>query len=767
MGQRPELIARRTFLLGMSAGLGLGFYSTAALAKARKTTEPTGEAGKKPSSARKASAEGLRPNVFIHVATDGKVTIVCHRSEMGQGVRSSIPVLIADEMGADMAHVEVAQADGDKVYGDQDTDGSNSIRSFYEDLRRVGATAREMLIAAAAKGWKVKPETCEARDHVVRHRPSGRTLGFGELAHAAGKLPVPKPADVTLRPDKELVHVGTELPLLDGEAFVTGTAQFGADIQLPGMLIAVIARPPVVGGKLARMDATKARAIRGVKQLIEIPAPKPPYAFQPWGGVAVLAENTWAAMQGRAALELEWDAGLNGSYDSDAYRETLSAAVAKPGQVLRKTGDVESALEGAAKVIDAEYHVPLLPHVPMEPPVAIARVEGGKCVVWAPSQNPQDARTEAAKVLGIPEDQVTVHVTFLGGGFGRKSNADFVAEAVFLAREAKAPVRVQWTREDDVRHDFYNAVNTQRLTAGLDGSGKVIAWRHRTAYPPIATLFGGPSQPSANDLQQGVLDLALDVPNVQAEAAAAEPHLRIGWLRSVYNIFHGFGINSFCDELAHARGMDPVAFRLELLGPPRHASLEELGIASLRNYGAKLEQHPVDVGRLRHVIERVADLSGWDQRARSGRALGFAAHRSFLSYVAVVASVVERPGGRIAVDEAWVVADAGKLINTDRVRAQMEGSVVFGSSIALFGEISVKEGRVQQSNFRDFRIARIADVPRKIHVELVRSDLPPCGVGEPGVPPVAPAIANAYFALTGKRVRRLPLMPIAPVSSRA
>lgn len=393
----------------------------------------------------------------------------------------------------------------------------------------------------------------------------------------------------------------------------------------------------------------------------------------------------------------------------------------------------------------------------MEPPVALARVENGTCEVWAPTQHPQAARGVAAATAELPEEKVQVHVTFLGGGFGRKSKADFIAEVVWLAKEAGVPVRVQWTREDDVRHDYYHPVSAQQLTAGLDASGKVIAWRHRTAFPPIASTFGQATRPSPSDLQQGVLDLALSVPNVRAETCEAPPHVRIGWLRSVYNIFHAFSVNAFVDELAHLRGTDSRDMLLEVLGPPRKASLQELGITALRNYGASVEDHPVDAGRLRGVIERVTAMSGWDARKANGRALGLAAHRSFLSYVAVVASVVKDDQGRIRVDEAWVSVDAGTILNPERVRSQMEGSIIFGMSIALHGAVTMKRGVTEQSNFRDLKLVRIGEAPRKIHVDIVPSELPSGGIGEPGVPPVAPAIINAIFALTGTRIRELPV----------
>ncbi len=742
-------LSRRQFVGGLTLTLVAGRVFA---------DEPSGASPRKPKTsdaAEKESARGLKPNVFVHVAPDGQVTIVCHRSEMGQGVRSTIPALLGDELGADPGRIVIEQADGDKKYGDQNTDGSNSIRGEYDDLRRAAATARVMLIAAAARQWKISPQRLQARDHAVWN--GTRSLGFGALADAAGKLPVPKPAQVKLRPRGELTHVFKPLPLVDGKAIVTGAAKFGADVRLPGMLVAVIARPPVVGGKVVRYDAKRALAVPGVKRVVEMPQPQVPWKFQPWGGVAVLAENTWAAMRGCAALAVEWDPGPNGTYDSGRYREALSASVHAPGKPARNVGDVEQALKGAARVVEAEYHVPHLAHVSMEPPAAIARFEQGKCEIWAPTQNPQDGRTEAARVLGLGEENVTCHVTFLGGAFGRKSKADFVSEAAFLAREAGVPVRVQFTRHDDLRHDYYNTVNTQLLTAGLDRDGKVIAWRQRTAFPPISNTMSGPKEgPSAGDLQQGVTDLALAVPNVRAETCDAPAHVRIGWLRSVYNIFHGFSWGSFADEIAHARGADPREVLLEIIGPPRIVTLSDLGVPELRNYGASLDEHPIDTGRLRNVVKRVTKSARWEDRR--GRALGLAAHRSFLTYTAAVVSVVKNVAGRIAVDEVWLAADAGTIVNTERARAQMEGAVIFGMSHALYGGATMKGGVTEQASFHDYRLVRIGEAPRRIHIDLVESEGRPGGIGEPGVPPVAPALANAVFALTGQRIRELPLV---------
>ncbi|KYF56107.1 twin-arginine translocation pathway signal protein, partial [Sorangium cellulosum] len=720
MEQQRVVLLRRSFLAGLGlamGGLALGL------------AEGDAEAAPPPAPSTLPQEPGLRTGVFLHIATEGTVSIVCHRSEMGQGIRSSLPVLVADELGADMARVKIVQGDGDKAYGDQNTDGSRSVRNGYEPMRRVGATARAMLIAAAAKKWRVPAAECVAEQHAVHHAKSKRSLDFRELVADAAKLPVPDAKTVALRPVAELKRVGGPLPLLDGPAIVTGAAQFGADVRLPGMLTAVIARPPVVGGKVARYDGARTLIVPGVKKLVELPGPTGgAVGFQPLGGVAVVADTTWAAMRGRAALQIAWDHGANAAYDSASYRQALSAAVRAPGKVVRKVGDVDGAFAKAARTIEAEYHVPHLAHAAMEPPSAVARVDANGCEVWAPTQNPQAARTEVARALGVGEDKVAVHVTFLGGGFGRKSKPDYCAEAALLARAMGAPVRVQWTREDDVQSGYFHSVSAQYLKAGLDADGKVSAWLHRTAFPPIPSTFDGKVKtPSENELGLGVLDLALASPNVRAEACDAPAHVRIGWLRSVCNIFHAFAVQSFIDEIAHARQADPREVLLEVLGPARQASPAELGVQKVPNYGAPIEQHPVDVGRLRHVIERVTEISGWAAARKAGRAVGLAAHRSFLTYVAVVAAVSKDALGKVQVDEVWLVADPGTVVNLDRVRSQMEGAVVFGMSIALHGAITVKGGAVEQTNFRDYPVVRSTEVPQRIHVEIVKSDAPPGG----------------------------------------
>jgi isoquinoline 1-oxidoreductase beta subunit len=736
-------VTRRGFLGGLgaaTAGLALGWRLLDA-----------GDA-----AAAAATATVFAPNPFIQIGVDGVVTIVCHRSEMGQGIRSSLPVLLADELGADPAKILVVQGDGDEKFGDQNTDGSTSIRNFFEPMRQVAAVARTMLVSAAAARWRVPAARLTTHDDAVHDPKTRKSLAFGALAAAAAALPVPKVAE--LRPQKELVHLGTALPLRDGAEYVTGKAAYGADIRVPGMLTAVIAHPPAVFGKVDKLDDRRARAVPGVRQIVTLPVPTAPIGSAPLGGVAVIADHTYAAMRGRAALDITWDAGPNGDYDSKRYTEQLLAAVRAPGEVVRTVGDADRALAAAAKVVEAEYVVPHLVHAPMEPPAALAKLDGDRCEVWACTQDPQDAQEAVATALGIPKANVTIHVTFLGGGFGRKSIPDYVVEAALLARAAGAPVRVQWTRDDEIRHAYYHTHSAQALAAGLDAGGNLLAWRHRLAYPSISATFAPDKQhPNAGELGQGVLDLPLAIPNVVVQTGAAPQHIRIGWMRSVNNIQQAFAVQSFIDELATVTRRDPRDMLLQVLGSKRTVTPQDQGVEKLGNYGASLAKHPIDVARFHRVIEKVTQAAGWDAGRKAGRPLGLAVHRSFLSYIAVVAQVARGPRGEIRVEEAWICVDAGTIVNADRVRAQLEGAFLFGMSLALHGAITVKQGAVEQRNFRDYPLVRIGEAPRAIHVELIPGDGPPGGIGEPGVPPVAPAILNAVFALTGERIRTLPV----------
>jgi isoquinoline 1-oxidoreductase beta subunit len=671
---------------------------------------------------------------------------------MGQGVRSSLPVLIADELGVDPAHVVIVQADGDEKYGNQDTDGSSSVRIPFIALREAGATARMMLISAAAKRWRVPPSKLDTRDGSVWN---GKTsLAFGELVEEAKRQPVPK--KVTLRALKDLPHVGKELPQRDAPSVVDGTAKYGADIVLPGMLTAVIAHPPVLFGKPSKIESDRALAVKGVRRVVELPHPKAPINMQPLGGVAVLADHTWAAMRGRAALDITWDDGPNASHDTTAYTASLRASAAEAGKVMRKVGDVEDALAKAASKVEAEYTTAYLAHAAMEPPAAVADVKGDKVEVWACTQNPIGIRDQIVDSLGVKKKDVTVHVTLLGGGFGRKSFPDFAVEAAQLSRVANAPVRVQWTREDDLRHGTFHTTSAQKLTAGLDATGRVVAWRHRIAYPSIGSTFDASAERADDgEVGMGATDLPLTVPNVSVESCKAPAHMRIGWLRSVCNIPQAFAIHSFLDELATQAKRDPRDVMVELFGPARVLTAKELGVPKLDdNYGSPIDKTPFDVARLHRVIERVSDMSGWSRRGT--RALGMAAHSSFASWVAIVASVEKGRRGELRVDEAWIAADCGFVINPDRVRYQMEGAFLFALSNALHGAITVENGTVVQTNFHDYKLLRMPEAPRAIHVELIASEAHPGGAGEPGVPPVAPAVANAWFALTGTRLRTMP-----------
>ena len=738
-------ITRRTFLAGLGAattGLALGIERLSA-------APPPGSAI-------------LAPNPFIQIGRDGVTTIVCHRSEMGQGIRSSLPVLIADELGADPARVVVVQGDGDTRYGDQDTDGSSSIRGPWDEVRTAAATARTMLVTAASQRWNIPESQLKVRDGTVygTKGKDGVVSTFGALVLAASKLPVPK--HVVLKPLSELVRVGKQLPLLDGPDIVTGRAIYAADVKLPGMLVAVVARPPVLFGKVATVDSKRALAIPGVRKVVELPVPASPINMQALGGVAVVADHTWAAMRGRAVLEVTWDDGPHASHDSATYMNELVAAVRAPGgKVERTLGDAEAALASAAQKIEAEYLVPYLAHAPMEPPAAIARFDGKRCEIWACTQSPQGVQDQVAETLKLDKKDVTVHVTLLGGAFGRKSFPDFAVEAAWLARELGAPVRVQWTRDDDLRHSSYHAISAQALAAGLDDKGNLVAWRHRIAYPSINSTFANDvTHPSDFEIALGVADLPLATSNVRVETGEAAAHMRIGWLRSVTNIHQAFAIHSFIDELAHAAKRDPRDMMLDVFGPPRLLTAATQGVPKLEhNYHNPLTRTPFDVGRLHRVIHKVSEMADWDRARKAGKPIGIAAHSSFASWVAVVAQVSKGPRGELRVDEAWIAADCGFVVNPDRVRYQMEGAFVFAMSNAIHGAITVKHGAVEQTNFHDYRLLRMPDAPRAIHVELIPSEAAAGGAGEPGVPPVAPAIANAWFALTGTRLRTMPFAP--------
>jgi isoquinoline 1-oxidoreductase beta subunit len=540
-------------------------------------------------------------------------------------------------------------------------------------------------------------------------------------------------------------------------AFTVGSAVYGTDVVLPDMLYASIERCPVVGGSLVSFDDSAARAVTGVVDVISLGDGTMPPDYNPLGGVAVLANNTWSAEKGRQALEIEWDYGSNASFDSASYRTRLEEAVGKPGSVVLTRGDVDAALAASAQTLEATYYAPFLSQAPMEPPAATAVINGdGSCEVWACTQDPQSAQAVVAGALGIEPARVTVNVTLLGGAFGRKSKPDFIAEAALLASKTGRPVKVSWTREDDIRHGYFHSVSCQHLQGGLDADGKTTAWLQRTAFPSINATFEPTDGPSMSELSLGCTDNAFAIDNMHIEACDAAAHVRVGWLRSVCNIFHAFAASSFADELAHLAGRDPKEFLLELIGPDRHVIPADSG-AEYENYGQDLEEHPIDTARLKAVLEEAAEMANWGRELPQGRGLGIAVHRSFLGYVATAAEVTVSDEGELTVDELWTAVDAGTVVNPDRVRSQMEGAGIYGMSLALHGEITAKDGAIRQRNFDSYPVIRMSEAPRAINVHVMPSTARPGGVGEPGVPPVAPAICNAIFAATGKRVRELPI----------
>jgi len=746
-------VARRSVLLGLAAGT---FVLSARLSSPAVAQE------------KKYGGDGMPgglkddPRIFLSIADDGTVNLLCIRAEMGQGVRTSFGMVVADELEAELGRVKVLQAPGDQArFGNQDTDGSRSMRHHFEPLRRIAAAARQMLEQEAAARWSVPVTEVKAENNGIVHAASGRRLDFGALAKGAAARPVPPRDSLVLKGTSQFRYIGKDnVPLIDNLDITTGKAVFGIDARVDGMAYAVVARPPVFGGKVKSFDAAKAMKVPGVLKVVAIDPPTPPVVFQPLGGVAVIAENTFAAIKGRSQLDIQWDDGPNASYDSVEYRKTLEAAAAKPGQVVRNDGDVDAALASSAKRVSAEYYLPHLAQAPMEPPSATARVTPQACEVWCSVQNAEAIRTDLSKRFNVPIDKVIVNNLLLGGGFGRKSKPDFASEAAICSHAmAGRPVKLTFTREDDLQHSFFHTVSVERLEAGLDGNGKAVAWLHRTVAPTIAAIFApGANHEMPLELAMGAVDNPFAIPNLRVENPEAVAHTRVGWFRSVSNIPHAFAIHSFVAELAASLGRDPKDYLLELIGPPRLIDAAAMSDAWL--YGEDPKRYPFDTGRLRGVIEKAAAEAGWGRKLEQGRGLGIAAHRSFVSYAAVVTEVAVGPRGELTIPRVDIAFDCGAVVNPDRVRSQLEGAVVQGISLATVGEISFKAGRVEQSNFDGYELTRIDGMPTEIRTHLVNNtafDKPLGGVGEPGVPPVAPALANAIFAACGKRIRSLPI----------
>jgi len=677
-------------------------------------------------SASAATPRGFAPNAFIRIGPDGGITLIMPQVEMGQGTYTSMPMLLAEELEVvpDQIRLEHAPPDNklyaNQFFGEQMTGASSSVRAFYEPLRRAGATARAMLVAAAAASWNVDPGSCRAQKGVVTHTPSGRTLTYGVLAAKAAALPVPD--KVTLKDPKDFSLLGTPAKRLDTPSKVNGTAQYGIDVRLPGMLIATVAASPVLGGKVTGIDEQKAKAVPGVRQIVQLD-----------DAVAVVADHMWAAKQGLAALAVRWDDGPNAKLSTADIVQGLAKASETAGVTARKDGDPVSVLAGAATKVEAVYESPFLAHVTMEPMNCTVHVRKDGCEVWTGSQVLSRAQATAAAVTGFPLEKVVVHNHLLGGGFGRRLEVDYVTQAVRIAKQVDAPLKVVWTREEDVQHDVYRPYYYDRIAAGLDPRGTPVVWTHRIVGPAIVARFLPPAFKDGIDIDavDGAVQLLYDIPAIQVEHVRhEEPVLNTGFWRGVGVTHNNFVIESFVDELAATSKQDPVAFRRALLGKsPRAMAL----------------------------LDVAAKEAGWGKPLPRGHGRGVALlYSGWGTYLAQVAEVEVAGSGDVRVHRIVCAVDCGRIVNPDIVRAQIESGVVYGISAALWGEVTLKNGRVEQSNFHNYRVLRMNEAP-PIDVHLVRNNEAPGGIGEPGTAVTAPSLGNAIFAATGKRIRKLPL----------
>ena len=716
MSTTSNTINRRSFLR-TSAAVGGGLLISLYLPELASAADRVNAASPAP----------FAPNAFIRIGTDDIITVIVNKSEMGQGPYTSLPMLAAEELEADWSKVRYAPAPVDPAYnhpvfGVQMTGGSTSTPSEWERFRKAGAIARVMLIAAAAQNWNVDAASLKAEKSFVIHTASGRRASFGSLADAAAKLQPPK--DVSLKDPKDYKLLGKPTRRLDTPAKTNGSAQFGIDVQLPGMFTAVVARAPVFGGKLLSFNADKARAVPGVKDVVQIPS-----------GVAVVAKGFWPAKLGRDKLELKWDDGANANLSTKAMRAEFARLAQTPGLVAKKVGDPAKALAAAAKTITAEFEVPYLAHATMEPLNCVVDLKSDSCEIWTGTQFQTGDRMAAAAIAGLKPEQVTINTTLLGGGFGRRANPanDFVVEAVHIAKAVKVPVKVVWTREDDMRGGYYRPMWYDRMVGGVDASGNPIAWTHTIVGQSI--IAGTPFEQfiiknGIDDTSvEGAADLLYGIPNVQVDLHTPKLTIPVLWWRSVGHSHNGFAVEAFLDELAHAGRQDPFQLRRKLLA---------------------------NQPRMKALLELVAEKAKWGSPVAAGRGRGIATHFSFDSYVAQVVEVSVNKTGDVRVHKVVCAVDCGRVINPDSVIAQMQGGIVFGLSAALKDEITFENGRVQQGNFHNYQMLRMEESP-EIEVHIMPSTEAPTGVGEPGVPPVAPAVANAIFAATGKRVRRLPI----------
>ena len=693
--------------------------------------------------------EKKKPSPFdawIHIDKSGTVTLITAKSEMGQGALTALPMILAEELEVDWSGVRVEQAPTDPSIYDHGTGGSGSVAGSWLPLRQAGAAAREMLVRAAATAWNVEPATCRAEKGFIVHGPRRRRLAYGELVEAASKLPIPDFNKVPLKNPDDFHIVGQSIARTDIPSKVDGSARFGIDVRVPGLLYAVVARCPTFGGKAARFDATKAKAIAGVRHVLEIPAVGA--GAHTAGGIAVVADSTWAAMQGRKALQIEWDHGPHASESSQTLRQASETIAAQPGKVVRNEGDAAAALVGAEQKVDAVYELPFQAHATMEPMNCTVDIRADRAEAWSPTQAPDWTRSAIAQVTGLPPPSINVHTTLMGGGFGRRYQADFVVEAAQVGKAVGAPVQLLWTREDDMQHDFYRPFAYHRLTGAVDAKGNAVAWHHRIVSTSIRSFWDPPDRvkPEASEIG-GAVDLAYAVPNLRVEYAPVPSGVPVAWWRSVEASLNAFVVEGFIDELAAAAKADPLAFRQRLLAEPRMIKQPPDSESTL------------DTRRFKGVLDLAAARAGWGSPLPAGRGRGIACAFSFDSYVAEVAEVSVDKAGLPHVRRVVCAVDCGRAVNPDGVRAQVESAVVYGLSAALKGAITIADGRTEQSNFHDFEVLRIQEMP-VVEVHLVASTERPTGIGEPGLPPAAPAVVNAIFAATGKRLRRLPILRV-------
>jgi isoquinoline 1-oxidoreductase beta subunit len=686
-------------------------------------------------------AKKAAPNPFdayVHVKPDGHITLIVAKSEMGQGIKTGLAMILAEEAEIDFNSVSVEQAETrPDIYAHMGTGGSGSTIESFTPLRKAGATVRALMITAAAAKWNVPPAECEAKKGSVLHEKSDRQASYGELVEAARKLPMPDPEKVQLKDESNFELIGHATPRVDVPSKVNGSAQFGIDVRVPEMVFAVVARCPTFGGKAAHFDAGKAKAVAGVRDVFEIPALGADKFTA--GGIVVVADSTWAAMKGRDALQITWDHGAAVSESSEGMRAGLQGAAQKPGKRVRNDGDVDAALSQGAKKIEALYEMPLLAHATMEPMNITAHVRAGDAEVWAPTQSPDWVQGTVAQVLGLKPDKVIVHTTLMGGGFGRRYMADYPAEVAQIARVVGKPVQLVWTREDDMTHDFYRPASCHRMQGVVDANGRPVAWFHTLASTSIRGYWDPHAPPERQEVG-GAKEMPYAIPNVRLEFNGVASAVPRAWWRSVENSFNGFAVESFIDELAAAAGHDPLQFRKTLLVKPA-------------NWKAKSDDDP-DPARLRAVLEMAAEKADWGKPLPKGRGRGIAAFCSFGSYFAEVAEVTVK-GGEFKIDRIVAAVDCGQIVNPESVRSQTEGAIIFGLSAALKNEITIKNGVVEQTNFDGYDPIRINEAP-PIEMHLVGSKEDPGGMGEPGLPPIAPAVANAIFAPSGQRLRKLP-----------